>query len=120
MDTSLFGVNLVVYSNSGFSNYGVAGDGQHPIILKYSISAPVVLTYTDSVTWNAGEFDICDTTTIAGDYLYISCGFMDYATDLNVLPYVAQIELNTFNYVKTFNMGFYVIQSLPVPDYADR
>lgn len=34
---------------------------------------------------------------------------MDYAADDDVLPYIAQLELSTFTYVKTFNMGFTVV-----------
>ena len=79
MDLSLVDDTLVVYTNTGTDNHGISGDGQHPVIVKFSISAPATFQEQAQSHGMVGWYDVCDTTTIVEDHIYISCGFMDYA-----------------------------------------
>ena len=88
MDLSMSGNNIITYTSGGLG-FGRVADGEHPIVLKFQIANDGTLTNTDTLTWNAGTKDVCDTATIVGSKFYISCGLMEYLASSNKLPFVA-------------------------------
>ena len=52
VDMSISGSDLVYLASPGATYYGKAGDGHHPVIAKYTLSATASFTFDNSFTWN--------------------------------------------------------------------